>query len=845
MDDVALVRLLALMQAVRALASRAGTSVETLVPPSDAARAVRDAVAWATSIDLDAPTDVPAIMAVQLAGSLANPGHPGAIESGPPQVRSILATVRGSDNLARPPVDRYLPLVSLGAFDEASLFPGDRVANAGQAYLRLWRAFLDDHQLLPATNLGAYLEGFASVVHKHAWCVPEGSQRGANDVSAYDQSRVTAALAACIMHEASAGTLDLAAALRGEADDRQPFALVGGDVSGIQRFLYAVTSSGALRGLRGRSFYLQLLGEAVIRKLLRAWNLPATSVILEGGGHFYLLAPASRVDEHQLDTLVGEVTAVLLEEHRTDLFVAVDAVRMSLSDVRSPGALTARWRELGGRVAEAKRRKGGALPPHVQHALFRPVEAVGHGWHWCSVCQGPIRNPEPVDPEGPETPLAEAGRDSKRKCHVCRGMEEVGLRLRRGAVLVAWDSDPVSMDEDLGVDQQWRRALRRLGTDVLLPRPADWRRSERDDRVDAPPGAPVTVYRLQDADFDAAKRDAMRLGVRGAGVGFRLLAQATPLRGRTDVGDPARTEVMDLGDLAQAGTGVDRLGFLRADVDNLGHVFLQGLQVGGRDGGTLARRAALSGSLRLFFEAHVGVLCDKLNETGRSRGTGNADQLYLIYSGGDDLFLTGAWDAVVRASVVIHDAFARYAGGNPSIHLSGGLAVVHDKYPVREAAEDAGKALDDEAKARPGKDAVSLFGRTLPWATLGAAQSLADKLVAQVAHGSNDTPRQLLRLALRLCAMEATMASRRTGGGRGPRLASTVSAVATAGVPERQVAWGPWTWQAAYALRRMQGDKIEPAPLIREIKGLLVNPDGIDQLFVAATWADLAVRTKN
>ena len=42
----------------------------------------------------------------------------------------------------------------------------------------------------------------------------------------------------------------------------------------------------------------------------------------------------------------------------------------------------------------------------------------------------------------------------------------------------------------------------------------------------------------------------------------------------------------------------------------------------------------------------------------------------------------------------------------------------------------------------------------------------------------------------------------------------------------------------------MRKDGRAPVPLIKDIERLLLNADGIDQLFVAATWADLAIRTK-
>ena len=67
--------------------------------------------------------------------------------------------------------------------------------------------------------------------------------------------------------------------------------LIGGDISGIQKFIYTIASKKAAKTLRGRSFYLQLLTEAVLRFVLGELELPYTNVIYAGGGHFFLLAP--------------------------------------------------------------------------------------------------------------------------------------------------------------------------------------------------------------------------------------------------------------------------------------------------------------------------------------------------------------------------------------------------------------------------------------------------------------------------------------------------------------------------------------------------------------------------
>jgi CRISPR-associated protein Csm1 len=45
--------------------------------------------------------------------------------------------------------------------------------------------------------------------------------------------------------------------------------LVGGDITGIQRFIYTISSKGAAKSLRGCSAYLNLLCDAIAEWLRR------------------------------------------------------------------------------------------------------------------------------------------------------------------------------------------------------------------------------------------------------------------------------------------------------------------------------------------------------------------------------------------------------------------------------------------------------------------------------------------------------------------------------------------------------------------------------------------------
>ena len=113
------------------------------------------------------------------------------------------------------------------------------------------------------------------------------------DISLYDQLKLTAALAACVseyLQQADTfSLLDTPAELR-----REPaFLLYTADFSRIQRFIYTVHTEGALRSLRSRSFFLELLMEHYMDELLDGCGLTRTNIIYSGGGHCYLLLPST------------------------------------------------------------------------------------------------------------------------------------------------------------------------------------------------------------------------------------------------------------------------------------------------------------------------------------------------------------------------------------------------------------------------------------------------------------------------------------------------------------------------------------------------------------------------
>ena len=84
-----------------------------------------------------------------------------------------------------------------------------------------------------------------------------------------------------------------------------------------------------------------------------------------------------------------------------------------------------------------------------------------------------------------------------------------------------------------------------------------------------------------------------------------------------------------------------KLGILRMDVDNLGSIFQSGLS---KEKSSLARYASLSRSFDYFFSGYINNIV--MQEE-------NVDKSFIVYSGGDDLFIVGEWNTTIRIAKTI------------------------------------------------------------------------------------------------------------------------------------------------------------------------------------------------
>ena len=123
--------------------------------------------------------------------------------------------------------------------------------------------------------------------------------------------------------------LDTPAELR-----REPaFLLYTADFSRIQRFIYTVHTEGALRSLRSRSFFLELLMEHYMDELLDGCGLTRTNIIYSGGGHCYLLLPSTAAVQQTLADWNRAFNGWLNEQFGVQLFLANGWTPCSANDL--------------------------------------------------------------------------------------------------------------------------------------------------------------------------------------------------------------------------------------------------------------------------------------------------------------------------------------------------------------------------------------------------------------------------------------------------------------------------------------------------------------------------------
>ena len=602
--------------------------------------------------------------------------------------------------------------------------PEDRT-EAQEEYRELWNGFIDGLEKIPGAhrkNLPLWLDHFESLWGCYTHAIPSATAFDVRpDVSLYDHSRTTAALAVALWryhHERKDDKKEITRLMRNRDDwDKKKLLLIQGDFFGIQNFIFTTggeTQKRAAKLLRGRSFYVSLLTECAALKVLDSLGLPATSQITNAAGKFLIVAPNTKEVRDTLEQVRQE-----LDEWFKANSWAVSGIGLAILPACCNDFLKQRGtneentpfqvliKKLFEELEDAKLKRFDLCNQAPESAIFTGfLEQFNDE----GVCQ--------IDGRSPATHKLN---DGISVSDLARDQIAVGDYLTR------YDRFLITRGQ---LDHQTLR-LSIFGYCVSFTRSEEI--TGRFSQLAVKGGL------LRAFDFSLPESGDTVLW---NGYARRHINGYVPRFNQDDVenkdrykdvdGEVESGDVKSLNHIACEDKGVNALMILKGDVDDLGLIFQQGLDRSPTDnsgkhkeGPTFAKMAALSRQINAFFTIYLPYQCQK-----------DYPNTYTIFAGGDDFFLIGPWHSQIKLAGKMQQWFQRYVADNPEVHFSTGLSMVKPGLPISYLAEQSEQALEKAKKHNPNacqsppKNAVTCYGHSICWGSFGKLIDKANELEA-------------------------------------------------------------------------------------------------------------------
>jgi len=566
---------------------------------------------------------------------------------------SILEGISGNKSVN----PQHLPVQALSLSKES--FP-QACFETEPDYKTLWESFVGEFKFIQSNTYRAFSETLLNLLAKYTSIVP-ASTMDLPDVSLYDHLKTTAAIAVCLYDYNQS-----------EKRSENPFLLIGADLSGIQSYIYQVVSKHAGKNLKGRSFYIRMLSDTVVRFILQKLKLYQANVIYNSGGGFYIIAPNTEFVKTELEKAIKDVERNIFESHNTSLYVAIDSIEVSKNALlHTKGEdLGKSWGDL---FAKRDLKKNNKLSDFINtnyEKFFIPSFQGGDTKRDVITGEEFTQNEKQV----------KFGGNNQFIKLITSKQIELGNVLK--------DTDFVVVAE--GLIPYWKDKTSitpiDLGFTYYFINENDLKEKAKDLNASADK---VTVITLNGKN---GKCDFMQT-INGINNIYGL-----EFYGGNEF------ETADFEKLCTE-ANFSRLGVLRMDVDNLGKIFQKGIPP---ERATLSRYAALSRSFDYFFSGYLNTIWREI-EPKKS---------FIIYSGGDDVFIVGSWEVSIQLAKRIQSDFKEFTCNNPAFSVSGGIAIVPAKFPIMKAAEQSDgeeKLAKAHKSGKNEKNTLSFMNMPLNW----------------------------------------------------------------------------------------------------------------------------------
>ncbi len=677
-------------------------------------------------------------------------------------------------------------------------------------YADWWNKFIKEFDMVNKEEL----ETIIYLLKKYLWCVPSSSWRTRSDVSLYEHLRITAAISFCLYKFLKAKYPAIEDFKEIIKRDENRYLLILADITGIQKYIYNVGHKGASKALKGRSFYLQQTLDNIAYYLLdRKLNLPITNLIYSSGGKFYILAPLTDEVNQKIKEAQKELDEQLLKEYEGKLGIVFGAV------------------ELNGNDFSYSKEKGHLISEKWDKLNFVTEQSKKHKFH--SVWNNDLF--KPIGPDGELIKCLYTDKALIRKNDFKnvpdKGVIEIGVNkfykhsYPNNVFYQLTDDEGNPREEEFISQEQYYSQLvghnlkgsknSLVVRDYLQGIPVlninSFELTDKNE-IDTNNGHIIRQLILDETDFLVKLKGKQQKGFKFYGGNWHLA---------------------EFEEVLTRGEGIQRLGVLRLDVDNLGLIFKRGLG----NKATFSRVVQLSFMLDFFFSCYLNKLEDlkwSIKEgVNENSGKKLKELIQIVYSGGDDVFIVGHWSALPAVALWINKEFKRYTL-NDNFTISAGIYLFDNKFPLFKAAQESG-SFEDRAKkkerenrdnSKKKKDGICFLDIETPlsWKDFEIISTRVKIIYDWIQNGKD---------------------GKKISKGFISRMYSIYNEY----LEGKYNNWARWRWRAAYSLSRFGRQYEKFKDEINEFAAQLFSSSQTEQeliklLYILVQWTDLLTRKK-
>ena len=615
---------------------------------------------------------------------------------------NIFEDISLNDRWKEDKLENYRFAYKLEVLSPKNIFPVERTNGLAtqEKYEKIWLSFIGSFKEISILKErpDIWLEALNTLMLKYFLFIPSATVGAGttysfvkilSDISLYDHSYFTASLASTLyLYHKNTDSLTEQSIKK---LDESKFLFIEGNFYGIQKFIFASggeTRKWAAKILRGRSFMVSLYTELVADYIMRQLGLPFVNLLFSAAGKFLIIAPNLRQVRDKLKTIEDEINDWLYQYYYGETSIGLTSIEANPEDFLNENGYSQFLNRLGKKSEEKKYQKfdlfkfGGAIEDYLLKFSKLGV---------CKLCG---KRPADIN----EIFERENEKEEIPVCYICRDQKRIGEALVKNKFILIYEKEdteknckfsnrePILNKYCVKFEDESSLCIKELTSKNL-----------------------ITIWDITlPSNNDKKKKEVFAK---------KFINAYIPLFVENDKKTPLSFEKLaslSVKEKNGKSYGIEALGVVKADVDNLGSIFLRGLRQSKR---TFTRYLALSRMLNLFFAYYLPYLCQT-----------KFKNIYNVFCGGDDLFVVGPWEECYNFALEVRQKFEKYVCFNEDITLSAGYLLTKPNIPVIELAERTEYFLSQAKKK--GRNRLFIFKTDIAWENIPKLEDWKRELIS-------------------------------------------------------------------------------------------------------------------